>query len=469
MAGFSRRIGFMFAVGLGLGLGGCSLVPPYDRPPAPVPARYPADVADAGAAGPRDLSWRGYFPDPHLQQLIATALANNRDIKAAALRVEEARALYGVQAGARLPALDLGATGTWPRAAAGNYAFQAGPTVPAFELDFFGKVKSLSGAALHDYLGTEAARRAAEVSLIAEVARIHVRSRAAAIRAMLARQALDSRTAAVALLARRVRAGLSSQLDLRQAQTLIGVAESELAEQQLAQARAANALALLIDYADMPATAAEPELMDRWGTVPAGLPSALLAARPDILAAEERLKAANMRIGAARAAFFPAITLTTMGGLAAGGFGKLFSPGSAAWQFSPQLTLPIFDGGRNEANLDLAKVRRELAVTEYEKTIQVAFREVADALAGQALLERDLAARIDTRDTEAQRLELTRRRYLAGTIGYLDVLDAERSLFAAEQNLVEARRARLENAVDLYRALGGGCCNPAAAAAAPSR
>lgn len=457
---FSRRIRLIFAAGLWLGLSGCSLVPPYDPPPAPIPARYPDDAADGNPAQARDLAWRGYFRDPYLQQLISAALAHNRDIKAAALRVEEARALYAVQAGARVPAVDLGATGTWPRAAAGAYAFQAGPTVPAFELDFFGKVKSLSDAALHDYLGSEAARRAAEVSLIAEVARVHVRNRAAEARAVLARQALDSRTAAVALLTRRVRGGLSSALDLRQAETLIGVAESELAEQQLVRARTGNALALLIDHADMPVPPAEPGLTDQWGALRAGLPSTLLTARPDILAAEERLKAANMRIGAARAAFFPAITLTTMGGLATSDVGKLFAAGSAAWQFSPQLTLPIFDGGRNDANLDLARIRKELAVTDYEKTIQVAFREVADALAGQALLERDLAARIDTRDAEAQRLELTKRRYLAGTIGYLDVLDAERSLFAAEQNLVEARRARLENAVDLYRALGGGCCSP---------
>lgn len=436
---------------------GCNLVPEYLRPQAPIPLSYPSETQSSRTAGDwRQTGWRSYFTDPHLQVLIAAALANNRDLRVAALRVEEARALYAGQSASRWPAINLEATTTRPRAAGGAYSDQFGMALSAYELDFFGRVKSLSDAALHEYLGTEQARRAAEISLVAEIARAYVLERTSATRLALARRTLASRTASVDLTAQRERAGLASTLDLRQAQSLIGPAEADIVEQQLAQSRARHSLALLTGYTDLPAPLPEAQLDDRWGGIEPGLPSDLLTFRPDILAAEERLKAANAQIGAARAAFFPSIRLTAMGGLASDSFGKLFNAQSGAWQFAPQVSLPIFDAGRNEANLALARIRKDLALAEYEKAIQVAFREVADVLAGQTLLERDLAVRIQIRDGEASRLALTTTRYQAGSIGYLDMLDAERGLFAAEQQLVDARRARLDNAINLYRALGGG-------------
>ncbi len=468
MPGRPRRLGTLAAVcSLAAIVAGCSLVPPYLRPPAPVPVAYPAATNEGPPAGrvappSRDLAWRSFFTDPALRHLISTALANNRDLLMASARVREARALYRVQSAAGLPAVDAKLTAMVPRAAAGDYGNQAGLSVRSYELDFFGKVESLSSAALHDYLDTAQARRTAQLGLVAEVARMHVLERSAAARVTLAERTLRSRRATVMLVARRVDAGLSSPLDLRQAESLIAPTEADLVEQRLARLRAGHALELLMGYAD-PVPEIRPPLNDDWGRLQAGLPSDLLTARPDIMAAEERLKAANARIGAARAAFFPSVELTTMGGVASSTVGRLFGPGSAAWQFVPTITLPIFDGGRNEANLDLAQARRDAALADYEKTIQVAFREVSDALAGQVLLERDLRARQDARDGEADRLALTSKRYLAGAIGYLDMLDAERGLFMAEQNLIDAKRARLENAINFYRALGGGQDEPDAA------
>ena len=296
--------------------------------------------------------------------------------------------------------------------------------------------------------------------MVAEVVRGYVLERAAAARVDLARRAIASRTAAVALLTRRVAAGASARLEVEQARSLVGTAEADLIEQQLVHARADHALALLTGYGDRAGTKDAPAFTSpafgaEWGVARAGLPSELLTARPDIVAAEQRLQAANAQIGAARAAFFPSIRLTAMGGVASGELNSLFTAGSAALQLVPQVSLPLFDGGRNRSNLDLARARESAAVIEYERTIQTAFREVSDALAGQALLERDVAARIALRDVEARRRTLAMNRYLAGAVGYLEVLDVERSLFAADQALLDARRARLENAASLYRALGG--------------
>ncbi|PWC75837.1 efflux transporter outer membrane subunit [Azospirillum sp. TSH64] len=467
-----RRAAALAAVCAVALLSGCSLAPLYERPAAPIPASYPvaaqsSDPRSANQPEPggkaasvfRSTAWCTQFPEPVLRRLVAAALEHNRDLKLAAARVVEARALHGIQSASRLPTVALEATTTHP-ARNNESAHQAGVTLAAYELDFFGKAQSLSDAALHEYLATEQAQRAARISVVAEVVRGYVLERAATARVELARRAAASRTAAVALLTRRVAAGVSSPLELEQARSLVGAADTDLIEQQLVHARAEQALALLTGYGDRGGTEDAPPFTAAafgagWGVMRAGLPSELLTARPDIVAAEQRLQAANAQIGAARAAFFPSIRLTAMGGVASGELSSLFTAGSAALQVVPQVSLPIFDGGRNQANLDLARARENSAVIEYERTIQTAFREVSDALAGQASLERDIAARTALREVEARRRTMTMNRYLAGAVGYLEVLDVERSLFAADQALLDARRARLETAASLYRALGG--------------
>lgn len=444
-------------------MAGCSLAPLYERPAAPIPTLYPASAPPVEAAKPptvENAPWRRQFPDSRLRRLITAALERNRDLKLAAARVEEARALRGLQSADRLPTITAEGTTTHP-SQDNQSAHQVGVALSAYELDLFGKTKSLSDAALHELLATEHAQRAATISVVAEVARGYIVERTAAARVALAQKAIASRQAAVALLIRRAEAGVSSPLEVQQARTLVGAAETDLIEQQLTQARAGHALALLTGHAptDEESRAAPPPgvspLGTGWPAPRAGLPSDLLTARPDIIAAEQRLMAANAQIGAARAAFFPSIRLTALGGVASNDLNALFSVGSGAWQFAPQVSLPLFDGGRNRSNLELAQAREVIAVVEYERTIQTAFREVSDALAGQTLLERDVATRAALRDVEANRQTLTMKRYLAGAVGYLEVLDAERGRFAAEQALLDAQRARLENLVALYRALGG--------------
>ncbi|BAI75421.1 multidrug resistance outer membrane protein (plasmid) [Azospirillum sp. B510] len=443
-------------------LAGCSLAPPYERPAAPIPASYPAPVTLPGP--PRNAApWCARQPDPRLERLIAAALEHNRDLRLAVARVAEARAQSGFQSATRRPAVSLEATSTNPPQD-NDSAQQLGLALSSYELDFFDKAKNLSDAALHELLATEQAQRTARVSLIAEVARAYVTERAADARATIARRAIASRKAGVALLDRRLAAGASSPLEVQQARTLVASAEADLIEQELTRERAANQLALLTGYSGGGAGGDDARTAPAfgtaafaagWGPLQPGLPSELLTKRPDIMAAEQRLMAANAQIGAARAAFFPSIRLTTMAGLASNELHSLFRVGSGAWQFVPQISIPLFDGGRNQANLDLAKARESIAVVEYERTIQTAFREVADALAGQTMLERDAAARRTMRELEGKRHALTMKRYLAGAVGYLEVLDAERGLFAADQALIDAQRGRLENAVALYRALGG--------------
>lgn len=453
-----RRSTVLTLAGLAVLAAGCSLAPSYETPPLPVPAQYPGASTPATGAD-NTTAWCPAVPDPALKRLIGVALAGNRDLRIAAVRIEEARAAYGVQRSSRLPPVSLEGATTLP-AVGSQESHQLGVSLPAYEIDFFGKVKNLSEAALQEYLATEQARSAARIALVAEVARGYVVERTALARIALANRVLASRSQATDVLKRRVEAGLSSPLDLEQARVLVAAARSDLNEQTLAEARARNALALLTGYADAQAVdaVARPSaapLNDDWGRPRAGMPSELLALRPDIVAAEHRLKAANAQIGVARAAFFPSIRLTAQGGFNSTELASLLTAGSLAGQLGPQVSLPIFDGGRNEANLDLARTRETLAVAEYERTVQQAFREVADALSGLALLDRDVADRRATLDTEARRLTLTTKRYHAGAVGHLDVVDAERGVFAAEQALLESRRARLENTIGFYRALGG--------------
>lgn len=464
-------------------LTGCSMAPQYVRPEPPVAAAYPADANGKVAYGiahsvPRsavEIGWREFFPDPRLQVLITTALEQNRDLRSAALRIEEARAQYNIQSADLWPNLNLNASESRSRTPAAlsptgstlvSTAYQVGLNLASFELDFFGRVRSLNQSALAQYLATEEARQAAQISLVAEVAKAYLAERAFAEQLALAQSTLEGRQDAYGLAKQRFDVGASSALDLRLSETLVLSARVTLATLARQRAQADNALTLLVgkSMTDLPPaqTLAAHNLVT---DIPAGLPSDLLIRRPDIRAAEQKLKAANANIGAARAAFFPRISLTAGIGTASTELSDLFKTGSRTWSFVPQLALPIFDAGRNSANLTLAQVRTKQAVADYEKTIQVAFREVADALVARTTLEEQIDAQSAFLDAQADRLRLADLRFKNGVASSIEVLDAQRELFAAEQALVQARLLRLTNAIDLYRALGGGL-NEAAAQAA---
>ncbi|MGN6702495.1 MAG: efflux transporter outer membrane subunit, partial [Burkholderiaceae bacterium] len=409
---------------LAAAMAGCSLTPAYVRPDAPVAATYPGAPAPASSAATTPAAtpdWRDFFPDPRLQRLIALALDNNRDLRTAALRIEEARAQYNSQSADLLPNVTLGATASRSRSPFGAGAagatgttgtatstagaattatagrvintYQVGANLAAYELDFFGRVRSLNEAALDQYLATEEARRAAQISLIASVAQAYLAERSDAEQLALAQQSLEGRQKEYELEKKRFNVGASSGLDLRLSETLVQSARTAALTLQRQQAQALNALTLLVGAPlppePQPRTLSEQGIVD---DIPPGLPSELLVRRPDIRAAEQQLRSANAQIGAARAAFFPRISLTAGLGTASTQLSDLFDAGSRTWSFVPQLVLPIFDAGRNRANLDLAQVRKNIAVVSYEKTIQTAFREVSDALVARGLLNDQMEA-----------------------------------------------------------------------------
>ena len=461
-------------------LSACSMAPTYQRPEAPVAAAFPADSAGAASrtsvalplsadAKPAvDTGWRDYFSDPRLQQLIAASLENNRDLRTAALRIEEARAQYNIQSADRLPNLNgsFGATRAKTPAFLSSSGestigkrYDAGVSVSSFELDFFGRVKSLNDAALAAYLATDEARQAAQIALVAQVAQAYYTERAYAEQYALAQQTYEARARTYKLTQQRAEVGASSRLDLRSNETLMETARASALTLARQRAQAENALTLLVGQA--PAVAASGAMpsdaqLDALNAVPEGLPSDLLTRRPDIRAAEQRLKSANANIGAARAAFFPRISLTAAIGSSSPSLGGLFDSGSGSWSFAPQLVLPIFDAGRNSANLTITEVRKNIAVADYEKTIQTAFREVADALAARDYLGEQVNAQRAVQEAQADRLKLLQLRFDNGVASSLDVLDAQRELFSAQQTLVQARLLRTTTAIDLYRSLGGG-------------
>lgn len=446
-------------------LAGCSLAPQYKRPDAPVADAWPT-TASSKSNDTALLGWREFFPDQRLQVLIHTALENNRDLRVAALRIDEARALYGVQSADLLPNLNVNAAESRARTPAAvattgrtsvNTSYQVGLGLSAFELDFFGRVRNLNQAALAQYLATEEASHAAQISLIAEVAKAYLAEQAFAEQFDLARKTLEGRESAYRLAKQRFEVGATSALDLRQNEALVQSARASLATLNRQRAQASNALTLLTGktVADLPASQAL-SAQSIVTEIPPGLPSELLTRRPDIRAAEHRLQATNANIGAARAAFFPRITLTGSVGTASNELSGLFEAGSRTWSFVPQLVLPIFDAGRNSANLSLAEARNNIALAEYEKSVQTAFREVSDTLVAREALDEQIAAQQAVQDAQAERLKLADLRYQNGVASSLEVLDAQRELFSAQQGLVQARLLRLTNAIDLYRALGGG-------------
>jgi multidrug efflux system outer membrane protein len=458
-----RKLAALLALTL---LGGCSLAPPHVRPEMPAPQAYPDEYAGDVERGTRaaEIGWREFFVDPRLEALIAAALTHNRDLAVSVARIGEARGLYRIQESDRLPTVGLSGDAGRSRfgAAEGGPAtvdrFSIGVGVSVFELDFWGRVRSLTESARAEYLATVEAQRAFQLSLIREVAAAYLGSLEAGERIALAEATMESRQEGLRIAKVRLDAGITSALDFRQAESLLTQAETELAGLRLARARSNNALAVLVG-GPVPQPLPDPLPLAEQAsqvTLAAGLPSELLASRPDILAAEERLRASRANVGAARAAFFPSISLTGSLGLASAELGDLVGEDGLTWSFGPSITLPIFNRGRLRGNLTVVEARELIEVATYERAIQAAFQEVANALAGRRYLAEQVAAQ--ERGTLAQRqiADLARTRYREGVVGYIEVLDAERNLFAAEQALVQLRRAEVDNLVELYVVLGGG-------------
>ncbi|MBE2242730.1 MAG: efflux transporter outer membrane subunit [Burkholderiaceae bacterium] len=471
----------VLAVLAGALLGGCiSLAPEYERPALPVADRYPpppslpasaplAPAAAASAAAGRaavDIPWQQFFGDERLKSLIALALQNNRDLRVAVANIEQARAVYQIRRADQVPNINLGVTGNRLTNADGGItaSYVAGLSLASFELDFFGRVKSLSDAALELYLASEEARRSAQITLIASVANAYYSVLADNEQLALAIRTSQTREVSLQLTQLKFDNGVASELDIAQARSLVEGAR--VAQAALARMRAQdeNALVLLVGApvkldlapdAGLVGTQVGPDL-------PAGLPSELLTHRPDIRQAEQQLRAANANIGAARAAFFPRISLTASAGFASGDLLGLFDSGTLAWSFTGQLLQPIFDGGRNQANLDAARAAREIGVAQYEKSIQTAFREVADALAARAMLGQQLDAQRAQAQAEELRFRLAELRYRNGVTSFLDVLDAQRSLFTTQLATVQVQLSKIQNEVTLYKVLGGGWTEPVA-------
>ncbi len=445
-------------------LAGCSFAPTYERPALAVPDAWPDDVK-AAAQPSKPVDWASFFPDERLRALIKLALEHNRDLRIATARVAEAQALYGIQRADRLPTVNVGASLARSRtpadlsstgAAVIGQRADVNVGLSSFELDFWGRVASLSEAAKASYLATEQAERAFRLSLVSSVADAYLALNEAQERLVLAQSALETRAQTRGLVDRRRQAGLAGDLDYLQADAAFEGARAEVAALLRQQSAARNYLRALVgtEPKDLPAgkTLAEQAISLEQQ---ADVPSQVLVRRPDVLAAEQRLLAANANIGAARAAFFPRIALTASAGTASREIDGLFKSGSDAWSFTPSISLPIFDYGRNSSNLDLATVRKNIAIADYERTVQQAFREVADLLVSRDQLAEQLKAVEAQERSQKRAADIAEARYRQGVGSFLEVLDAQRQLFTVQQSLIQVRRAMWSAAAQLYKALGG--------------
>jgi multidrug efflux system outer membrane protein len=451
-------------------LGGCSLAPTYTRPEAPIAAAWPAGSAyqevAVGAPAAADLPWTDFFVEAKLRELLRQALENNRDLRVAALQIERSRAQYQIQRADLLPKVNATAAGAVQRVSADlsstgdafiSRQYTVGAGLAAYELDLFGRVRSLKDRALEQFFATQEARRSVQISLLSDVATRYLTLAGDLERLALAKDTLATQEASYQLAKRRFELGITSELDLRQSQTSVEVARVDIARYTGLIAQDRNALELLVG------TGIAPELLPaRLGNVTVlqdlspGVPSTVLQRRPDIAQAERQLQAANANIGAARAAFFPRIALTTSVGLGSDQLAGLFDGGAGTWSFLPQITMPIFAGGANRANLEAAEADRKIALAQYEAAIQRAFREVADALAQRGTVGDQLAAQESLVEAAAASYRLSDARYRGGIDSYLTVLDSQRAMYNAQQNLIAVRLARWQNLVTLYRVLGGG-------------
>ena len=444
-----------------LALSGCSLIPTYERPVAPVASQF--DNVVSGTSSTTEAAttdWQSFFKDARLKRLIELALENNRDLRVAILNIEQTRAQLQVRRADELPTVNAGINGSRGPATSGaiTSTYTAGLSVTAYELDFFGRVRALSQAAQAQLLGTEEARKTVQISLIASVANTYLSLLADDELLGVTRDTLITRQESLKLTQLKFDNEAASKVDLSQAQSLLEGAKVAMAQASRQRALDRSALVLLVGQSlpsDLPAGLA----ITAQGLVsdlPAGVPSEVLTRRPDIRQAEQVLLANNANIGAARAAFFPRISLTASAGVVSNDLDTLFSNGTSAWTFVPQLLVPIFDFGRNSANMEAAKVARDIAVAQYEKAIQTGFREVSDALAGRATLGEQLRAQNAQLAAEQTRMELTNMRFKHGAASAFEVLDAQRSLFATQQAAVQAQVQQVQNLVTVYKVLGGG-------------
>lgn len=453
-----------------LALSGCvNMAPDHERPALATANAYAPQLRPDGTVVAASLSYREWFSDPRLVALVDTALTQNRDLLAATARIEQARAQYRIQDSRRLPTPVANAAASRSRTPLATIApgasgsttadrFEVGVGVSSFELDFWGRIANLSDAARAQYLAAEANQRAFYLSLIADVASTYFALLEAGEQIDLAQATLESRQAGLRIAQLRLDAGVTSALPFRQAETLLTTAEQQLAAQRLSQARLRNQLSVLVGGSprtDLP-SGLPMEAQENGVLLSAGLPSDLMYVRPDVIAAEEQLRAARANIGAARAAFFPSISLTGSAGFASRDLDGLFKGDGFTWSFGPSISLPIFDWGARQSDLDLAKAREVEQVALYEKAVQVAFREVSDALAGRRWLAEQVAAQKQGVEAQEHIAHLARLRYREGVADYLAVLDAERSLFSAQQQLLTTQRAFLQNSTTLFVSLGGG-------------
>ncbi|HEY6512113.1 MAG TPA: efflux transporter outer membrane subunit [Burkholderiaceae bacterium] len=452
---------------------GCSFAPTYERPPLPVAEQFPA-AATEPAAGPAaaDIDWRQVFTDARQQRLIELALRNNRDLRVAVLNVEQAQARFQIQRASLFPTLSAGIGGSRQNTASGATVetYSAGLLVTQYEIDFFGRLRNASDSAQAQVVSAEEFRRAAQISLVAAVAATHLALLADDENIKLTQQTLDTRVEGLRLTRLRYDNGALSELDLQLAQSVVSSARAALLQLQRARAFDESLLVLLVGAplpADLPVGATTLAEMQAFPALPVGMPASVLQRRPDILAAEQQLIAAHFDIGAARAVYFPQVTLTAGAGSVSGEFSNLFRGGTWGWSVAPQLLLTLFDSGRNQAINRLADVNREVALAQYDKAVQTAFREVADALAGRDTLGEETRALQETAAAEAARLRLAELRFRNGVASSLDLLDAQRSLFTAQQLALRVQLAQAQNQVSLYKALGGGWSETSNSAKAP--
>jgi len=466
----NRQLLFLL-VGMILFLGGCSMTPKYTRPEAPISNDWPEGSAyqnnksPQGAPTAADIGWQEFFTDPKLQQVIETALNNNRDLRLAALNVEKARAMYGIQRAELFPVVNATGAGSKQRGSADFTAagqprttkrFNVDLGITAWEIDFFGLISSLEERALQEYLATEEARCSAQISLVSEVARVYLTLGADREKLNLAQSTLKTQQGVYDLIQQQYETGIATELDLRRVQTQVDTARGDVACYTQRVAQGQNALNLLAGSV-VPKELLPPDLasVSPPKDISPGLPSEVLLRRPDIMAAEHQLRGAYAYIGAARAAFFPRISLTTAVGTASDELSGLFGSGNGTWSFTPQVAIPIFDA-RTWAAYRVSKSVKKIALTQYEKAIQTAFKEVADALAVRCTVDQQVAAQQSVVNSTQKIYSLSNKRYTNGIDSYLSVLDAQRSLYGAQQGLISLQLARLANEVRFYAVLGGG-------------
>jgi multidrug efflux system outer membrane protein len=460
-------------------LSGCSLMPYFETPEAPVDANWPLAIAGLDSANAADIGWQEFFVDAQLRQLIQLALTHNADLRVAVLNIEKAQTLYQVRSADLFPTVNAGANANVQKSGNGspgasafnsalgnsgssregitkNYRVSVG--ISSYELDFFGRIRSMNEQALQLFLATEEARRSAHIALLAQVANAWIVLQADRQRLQVAQSTLSSQQSSYTINNSRFKFGLATALELSQSQITVDTARGEVARYSSQIQQDQNLLQLLIGTS-LPAELAvtiKLQQVAALADLPAGVPSAVLQQRPDVLQAERNLEAASANIGAARAAFFPSISLTVAAGTASPQLGELFLPGTGFWNFVPQISVPIFNAGRNRANLKAAEIDRDIMLVQYQKAIQNAFKEVADALAIRQNLDEQYAAQSSLVAAAEQSYQLADVRYKSGLDNFLTALDAQRTLYAAEQSLISIKLLSYTNQVTLYKVLGGG-------------